>query len=804
MGRCFVILPITMIKKRARIMFIVVVAFLLALILRVAYWQIIRGEEMRAAVERQQTGATEVIASRGTIYDRNGKALAESATVNTLICNPQDIDKGKKTHEEAEYIADKLSVVLDMDYDKIYNLLTKENRYQVIKKRLTIEETQQVKALKTPKDADGDGKTDEDDKSKIFRPITFEEDSKRYYSYNVAPGILGFTGYDNNGIQGIELTFDDYLSGKNGSVVSAQNASGTTLEDQQYEAYTGAAAGADVVLTIDETIQHYLEQHLEAAVEECELKEGAAGIVMNPKTGEILAMATKPDFDANEPYDVSRFEKYSVQFEYNSEILDKTLTVDDQKEIFDITNTSGSKNDSDSEDDEEEEADYSLLTDEEIEELKDERTVAMRNKMWRNKAISDAYEPGSTFKIITAAAALEEGVVDFDTGFVCGGSKKLGMFDIHCHVSSGHGAQSFAEGVKHSCNVVFMETGLKLGAVKFKDYFEAFGLTRKTGIDLVGESKGVFYDKEKLSDTDIATSSFGQGFNVTPIQLITAISAVVNGGNLLRPQIVKEIRNSTGVIKSYQPEVVNKVISEDTSAKMRDVLEQVVSAPDGTGKNAYISGYRIGGKTGTSQKGDRSGTKRIASFVGFAPADDPQIVCLIMLDEPQVANKFGGTIAAPVAGAVIEDTLEYLGVERQSTDVAIDKKILVEDVREMGLDDAKELLTNAGFKVKVSGKGTKITDQLPKPGVQLSKDSIVLLYTEEDPKIKMIKVPDVTGETIANARRIMREYGLNFETIGAGQFSTGGAYAVKQSVEPGTEVAPATVIGVQFRHSASD
>ena len=784
-------------------MFIVIVAFLLALILRVAYWQIIRGDEMRAAVERQQTGATEVIAARGTIYDRNGKALAESATVNTLICNPQDIDKNTGTHEEAEYIADKLSVVLDMDYDKIYNLLTKENRYQVIKKRLTIEETEQVRALKTPKDADGDGKTDKDDKSKIFKPITFEEDSKRYYSYNVAPSILGFTGYDNNGIQGIELTFDDYLSGKNGSVMTAQNASGTTLEQQQYEAYASSLAGADVVLTIDETIQHYLEKYLEAAVEECELKEGAAGIVMNPKTGEILAMSTKPDFDANEPYDISRFEEYSVQFEYESEILGRTLTAEDQEKLFNITDEAKtSKKESDSED--EDEIDISLLTDEDIEALKEERTVAMRNKMWRNKAISDAYEPGSTFKIITAAAALEEGVVDFETAFNCGGSKKLGMFDIHCHVSSGHGAQTFAEGVKHSCNVVFMETGLKLGSEKFKDYFEAFGLTKRTGIDLVGESKGIFYDKEKLSDTDIATSSFGQGFNVTPIQLITAISAVVNGGNLVKPQIVKEIRSDNGVIKSYQTEVVNKVISEDTSAKMRDILEQVVSAPDGTGKNAYIAGYRIGGKTGTSQKGDRSDTKRIASFVGFAPADDPQIVVLIMLDEPQVANKFGGTIAAPVAGAVIEDTLEYLGIERQAMDVDASEKALVQDVRDMDLSDAKEELTNAGFKVKVSGNGSKVTDQLPKPGMQLTKDSIVLLYTQDDPEVKMVTVPDVTGETIANARRILSEYGLNFETIGAGQISTGGAYAVKQSIEPGQEVPPATVVGVQFRHSASD
>lgn len=797
----FKILPITLIKKRARILFAVVVAFLLSLILKVGYWQIIRGDEMRAAVERQQTGATNVIADRGTIYDRNGKALAESATVNTLICNPQDVDKKKETHEEAEYIADKLSVILDMDYDRIFKLLTKENRYQVIKKRLTIEETEQVKLLKTPKDADGDGKTDQDDKSKLFKAITFEEDSKRYYSYNVAPGILGFTGYDNNGIQGVELSFDDYLSGANGSVVTAQSASGTTLEDQQYEAYTGALKGADVVLTIDETIQHYLEKYLENAVEDSELKEGAAGIVMNPKTGEILAMATKPDFDANEPYDVSRFEKYSIDFEYESDILDRHLTIEDQKKLFDVNKLKNTKINGD---DDKDEIDTSLMTDEQIKELLEERTAAMRNKMWRNKAISDAYEPGSTFKIITAAAALEEGVVNMETPFVCNGSKKLGSYEIHCHVSSGHGPQNFLEGVKHSCNVVFMETGMRLGSNKFKEYFESFGLTRKTGIDLVGEAKGIFYSKEKLSDTDIATSSFGQGFNVTPIQLITAISAVINGGNLLKPQIVKEIRNNTGVIKSYQTEVVNKVISEETSAKMREALEQVVSAPDGTGKNAYISGYRIGGKTGTSQKGDRNDTKRIASFVGFAPADDPQIICLIMLDEPQVANKFGGTIAAPVAGAVIEDTLEYLGVDRKFEGNEQISKAIVADVRDMEVADAKEDLVNLGFKVKVSGKGSKVVDQLPKPGMQLAKNSIVILYTKENTEIDMVEVPSVKGETIANARNILASYNLNFETIGAGQSTTGGAFAVKQSVEPGTKVPPATVIGVQFRHSASD
>ena len=780
-------------------MFTILVTVLLLLILRVAYWQIVRGDDMRSAVERQQTGATNVIASRGTIYDRNGKALAESATVNTLICNPQDIDKkteeGGDEHKEAKLIADKLSVVLNMDYDKIYNLLTKSNRYQVIKKRLTVEETEQIKNLKN--------KQVDEATAKLFKPITFEEDSKRYYSYNVAPHILGFTGYDNNGMQGIELTFDNELSGKTGNVFTAQTAGGQTLEKQQYEAYKNALKGSDVVLTIDETIQHYLEKHLETAVKECELKEGAAVIVMNPKTGEILAMATKPDFDANEPYDVTQFEKNSVMFEYHSDILDHDMTPADQKKLFGSMEQTSKKKTDDEKSSLSDNIDLALMTDEEKKKLTDERQAAMRNKMWRNKAISDAYEPGSTFKIITAAAALEEGVVNLETPFVCGGSKQIGEHNIHCHVTSGHGAQTFFEGVKHSCNVVFMETGLRLGSDKFQEYFGAFGLTRRTNIELVGESKSIFYNKTKLSDSDIATSSFGQGFNITPIQMITAVSAAINGGNLLKPQIVKEIRNDGGIVKSYQTEVVNKVISEETSKTVREILEQVVCAPDGTGKNAYISGYRIGGKTGTSQKGDRSGTKRIASFVGFAPADDPQIICLIMLDEPQTANKFGGTIAAPVAGSVIKDSLEYLGVEKQY-DGDTTKKATVSDVRDLDVSDAKEELISQGFKVKVSGKGAKVKDQLPKPGLQLSKNSIVLLYTEENSDVKTVTVPNLTGLSISDARDVLISRGLNFETIGAGQNSGGGAYAVKQSIEPGSEVPSATVVGVEFRHSASD
>lgn len=773
---------------------------LAALVLRLGYWQIIRAGDMQSAIEDQQNRKVAVTAPRGSIYDRNGKVLAESASVSTLICNPQEVQKSG----DAGKIAEELSVILDMDYEKIHKLLQKTNRYQVIKKRLSLEETEQVKNLKNP-DIDKE-------MAKAFTGISFEEDSKRYYSYNIAPHIMGFTGYDNNGLQGIELTFDDELSGKAGGILNLQTAGGTALEELDYEEYVGAIEGADLVLTIDETIQHFLEKHLEDAVADHQLKEGAAGIVMNPKTGEILAMATKPDFDLNNPYDVSQFEESAYMFEYESDIIGRTLTDKENRllasgEGAEIKiETKKEEEDKESEEDDEDiETAVGFISKEQLDALLEERTTAMRNKMWRNKAISDAYEPGSTFKIITAAAALEEGVVNLDTPFVCTGSKQIGQFKIHCHKDIGHGAQNFFQGVLHSCNPVFMETGMKLGSDKFMEYFSAFGLTKKTGIELVGESGSIYYKDKTLSDTDLATSSFGQGFNVTPIQMITAVSAVVNGGNLMKPQIVKEIRNDTGIIKSYQPEVVNKVISEETSKTMREILEQVVAGEEGTGRNAYIKGYRIGGKTGTSEKGDRSDkTKRIASFVGFAPADDPEIVCLVMLDEPQVANKFGGTIAAPLAGEIIEDTLEYLGIQRNYDSEEASASIEVPDVREITVDDAKQDLSGLGFTIRVLGDGLNVTDQLPRPGVMLQNGSVVILYTEEEQEVGTVTVPNLTGLSLSEARSTLRRANLNFEAIGAGQNTRAGAYAVKQSVEAGKEVAPATVIGVEFRQQSSD
>lgn len=792
------------IKKRTGRLFLIFFVCLGALVLRLGYWQIIRAGDMENAIQDQQNRKVTVAAPRGSIYDRNGKVLAESATVSTLICNPQDVQK----NGNAEKIAEELSVVLNMDYEKIHKLLNKSNRYQVIKKRLSLEETEQVKKLKNPDVSE--------EMAKAFTGVSFEEDSKRYYSYNVAPHIMGFTGYDNNGLQGIELTFDDELSGKAGGILNLQTASGVIKEELDREEYIGAVTGADLVLTIDETIQHFLEKHLETAVIDYQLKEGAAGIVMNPKTGEILAMATKPDFDLNNPYDISQFEESAFMFEYDSKVIGRTITDKENKLLAAGEGSSikveTPKEDKENDDEEEKEDDEKVetalgfISKEMLEQLYDERTTAIRNKMWRNKAISDAYEPGSTFKIITAAAALEEGVVNLDTPFVCTGSKQIGKYKIGCHKAGGHGAQNFFQGVLHSCNPVFMETGMKLGSDKFMEYFSAFGLTQKTGIELIGESGSIYYKDKTLSDTDLATSSFGQGFNVTPMQMITAISAVVNGGSLMKPQIVKEIRNETGIIKSYQPEVVNKVISEETSKTMREILEQVVSGEEGTGRNAYIKGYRIGGKTGTSEKGDRSDkSKRIASFVGFAPADDPEIVCLVMLDEPQVANKFGGTIAAPLAGEIIEDTLEYLGIQRNyESEEEASKSKEVPDVREITVEDAKQELASLGFTVRVAGDGLNVEDQLPRPGVMLQEGSVVILYTEEDQEIGVVSVPDVVGLSLSEARNVLRRANLNFEAIGAGQNTRSGAYAVKQSVDAGKDVAPATVIGVEFRQQSSD
>ena len=496
-------------------------------ILRMGWWQIVNGSELARKAKDMQTSDTVERANRGTIYDRNGKILAESATVNTLVCNPQDIHDNGDLNTCIQLI----SPIVGISDAKLREYFTENSQYRIIKKRLSAEESNAIEELIDPQYlTENDSASKEENKrraavKKALSGIYFENDSKRYYPYNVASHVLGFTGYDNNGIQGIELRFDDYLSGVNGTVSQARNASGTTIEEQQAEYLTAAEQGCNVILTIDESIQHFLEKHLEEAVKKSELKEGASGIVMNPKTGEILAIATKPDFDCNNPYDLTQFLQYAVDF------------------------TPEYEDDSDSEEDAESDEEATERPTEDPNDLSDEYVAQARSKMWRDKAVSDTYEPGSTFKIMVAAAALEEHIVDQDSTFFCAGFKQVEDRKIECANTRGHGAQNFVEGVKNSCNPVFMEIGMAMGAQTFKRYFEAFGFTKKTGIELGGESTSIFYDTMNI--VDLATSSFGQGFQITPLQMVTAVSAVVNGGERLKPRIVKEITDSDGVVKSY-------------------------------------------------------------------------------------------------------------------------------------------------------------------------------------------------------------------------------------------------------------
>ncbi len=768
------------VKKRTMVIIAVVFLGFLLVVLRMAWWQIVRGSELSEKARSIQTAETIERANRGKIFDRNGKILAESASVKTLVCNPQDLQK----HGDPNRAISVLSPIIGVSESDLRKYFSEDTQYRIIKKRLSAEESTAIEAMLNPEYEEESSKEIKDtneEKQELKNDLTglyFENDSKRYYPYNVASHVIGFTGYDNNGLQGIELIFDDYLSGVNGSVSQNRNASGTTLEGQEAEYLKASMEGANVVLTIDENIQHFLEKHLEEAVKKYELKEGAAGVVMNPNTGEILAIATKPDFDCNNPYDLTQFLEYAVDFEPD-------YPEDENREELP------------------EGEEPTPRPTEDPDNLSDTFISQARSKMWRDKSISETYEPGSTFKILVAAAALEENIVDENSNFFCSGMKKVVDREIECANRNGHGAQTFAEGVKNSCNPVFMEVGLAMGEDTFMDYFEAFGFTQKTGITLGGESSGIYYDT--MNDVDLATSAFGQGFQITPIQLVTAISAVVNGGERMRPQIVKEITNAEGVVKTYEPEVVNRVISENTSERMREILEQVVADPNATGKNAYVRGYRIGGKTGTSEKQPRGSDKRIASFVGFAPANDPELVCLIMLDEPQSANKYGGTIAAPVCAEIISDSLEYMGISKQYAEgESHEAEVTVPELRNTLLSTAKSKAESAGFSIIVRGSGKTVVEQLPAPQEVMTEGSVVILYTEPREDDDLAVVPDLTGYSVKDAKWLLNNVGLNFKISGAGHSEATNAYAISQTFAPGTKVLPGTAVGVKYGQQTND
>lgn len=719
--------------------------------------QIVHHDEYEAAAIAQQVRETTVSAARGTLYDRNGRILAISAGVDTIYISPAEIERG---HEDAEAIAKGLSEILGVDYETILKRAQNtKSWYEVVARKVEPEVSEKVREFKVKGGYSG---------------IKIEADTKRYYpNGSLASHVIGFVGLENKGLGGIEARYDSLLSGKNGYVMRSTTAAGTDMLYSSYEDYVDAEDGQSLSLTIDSTIQYYIEKHLAQAVADYDIQNGAAAICMEVDTGAILSMASLGNFDLNDYQTISA--------EAEAEIRAAAQSDEEYNEL------------------------YSLA----------------QQLQWRNKAISDTYEPGSTFKIITLAMALEEGVVSENSSFYCGGSMNvLGRGSpLKCWKYGGHGSQSLTQAVQHSCNVAFVNIGQLVGEEKFYEYAEGFGfidrtqdtsqqLTAKTGIDLGGESgsiwwsEDVFCNPENLSQ--LAAASFGQTFNITPIQLITAVSACVNGGRLMKPYLVQSVEDSEGnIVSQTEPELVRQVISEETSATVRKILEQVVGdQKEGTGHNAYVAGYRIGGKTGTSTKTTEeiAGNKEyIVSFIGFAPADDPEIAILVLLDDPSSESGIyisGGQMAAPVVGKMMADILPYLGYEPEYTDAELENiDRPVPEVAGMSLAEAQRALTESGFKSRIIGEGDTVTDQLPRSGVVIASGSEVLLYAGQSPAPTQETMPDVRGLSYAEAVERLGDIGVY---LSSGNSSTDAANLIVsgQSIAPGTAVEHGTVVDV--------
>lgn len=725
-------LPGLAIKKRLIMLLVVFTLITSALIGRLAYIQFVQAEELQKKAFVQQNSGRVISPIRGTIYDRNGKKLAISVQAATISCNPSEVSKNKKL--TTEQVAEGLAQLLSMEKDDVYRIITKNASSANIKKKVERETELQIRKWIS---------------ENSVRGINIDEDAKRYYpGGNLMSHILGFTGDDNQGLMGgIEEVMDKYLKGTPGKILSEVDARGSAVPSDR-EKRIDAQDGLNVVLTIDETIQYLLSKSLDKAVEDNKVKGGAVGIVIDPKTGDILGMLSKPDYDLNSPF----------AFPENVEGLDPSGWVERSSETVNI----------------------------------------LSKTVWRNKVVSDTYEPGSTFKSITASAGLEEGVVTADSITNDFPIKVTGWpKPINCwRVGRPHGTETFREAVYNSCNPAFVMVAQSLGINRFYNYVRAFGFMDKTGIELKGEARSQFQEKPK--EIDMAVASFGQRFAITPLQLATAYTAVVNGGKLMKPRLVKELTDSDGnVVIKYEPEVVRTVISEQTSAIMRDILEGVVGDPKGTGNNAYIRGYRVGGKTGTSQTTVQD--VYIASFCGFAPANDPKVVVLIALFDPKGDSHMGGVIAAPVVGKVIEDVLNYMQVEKQYTEEdlkAMSEMVFVPDVRKKTVGEAVKALKSAGLKYIIEGEGNTesiVVEQTPKPDAAVPENSVVILYTYKPKEEQTVTMPDLSGKTISEAVYAMNRIGLNIKVSGNGT-------VFRQQHEPGIDIAKGTVVEVEFRN----
>ena len=748
--------PNRMMLRRTLFLMIVcgIVAFI-ALGARLFQLQIIDHDMYESAAVEQQLRQTNVPAQRGTIYDRNMNILAMSASVSNIYISPAEIKMNK---EDPAFIASGLSNILGLDYAEIYEKTSHtDSWYSTVARKVEDDLTDRVRQFKEENNLTG---------------VKIEEASKRYYPYGtLASHVLGFVGTDDHGLAGLEYYYDKLLSGTDGRIVRATNAYGTDMMFTDFEDYYDAVDGQSIVTTIDETVQHYLEKHLDEAAVDYDLQDGAAGIVMDVNTGAILGMASLGDFDPNDYMTVSEEAQERIS----------TAMVDTME-------------------------DYDTLLAEE------------RNLQWRNKALTETYEPGSVFKIITLATGLDSGAVTTNSTFFCGGSLNvLGRTDpLNCWNVVGHGNETLTEAAMFSCNIAFTIIGQKIGAERFYQYIRAFGLFDRTGVDLPGEagslwwSDDVFFNKANLSQ--LAAASFGQTFTITPIQLITAVSAVANGGYLMEPYLVSKVLDDEGtVVSQREPTVVRQVISEQTSRTCCEILEQVVSGQNATGKNAYVAGYRVCGKTGTSEDVNyevEHGTKKyIASFLGFAPANDPQVAVLVLCENPGpdsiVGSAGGGSMGAPTVGKILQDVLPYLGVQPQygeGEEALVDQRM--PRVVSKSLEEAQELLEKNGFVVKsVVGSGAAVTAQLPAANAKIAAGSEVILYCGEEPDKTPIQMPNLLGLSYEIAK--IRAGWDNLYVRGEGvMMNSNSILTVRQSIEEGTLVEPGTVVTVTLSDSS--
>lgn len=774
-----------------------------ALFWRLYDLQIRQHAELQEKAISQQTRSAVVSASRGTIYDRNLNTLAISATAETVLVSPLDIEKSVESQKEEQakaaqkaadkgqdytppvlrdqsYIARGLSRILGLEQGAIEERMEKTNsQYEILKKKTDQTISDEVRRFING-EIDPEGNEVPEKQRVKLRGVWLQPDSKRYYLYSsLASGVIGFVNGDGIGSVGLEVKYDDTLTGTAGYTVSARNASGSELL-YNYEQYYDAENGHSLVLTLDANVQLSLENGLENMLKKYDAKNGGTGIVMDVNTGAIIAMASYPNYDLND---------YSTIFDA---ALQKKLDADLEK------------------------IDANRSTYESEEAYADARAKAINSAMqsqWRNKCIDSTYEPGSTFKPITLAAALEEGKVSKSSTFYCGGYTTVpGWSDrIWCSNHSGHGQQTLIEAVGHSCNPAFIKMGLSIGTETYYKYLKSFGLMDKTGIDMIGEVKGLFVDEDYFNSqvVSLASYSFGQTFNVTPIELIRAQAACINGGYLYEPYIVDQVLDEDGnVLSQHDTTPVRQVISEETSAIVREALEYVVSS--GSGKNGQVAGYRIGGKTGTADKtGTRKTTREVVvSFMCFAPADDPQYIMLLTMDTPSRNTGtavYGGTMVAPTASQIMGEILPALGIEPDySAEELSGADAAVPYVVGKTAEEAKAALKSAGFTYRTVGSGETVTDQTPAGGAIVPNNASVVLYLGAEKSDTPSTVPDVTGKTPTEANKALTNAGLIMKVAGATSASGGSVTAISQSAEAGSQLPAGSVVTVRFGVRTTD